>query len=90
MCDTFLTFPPRYQMDSYGDYITDITMKLSEQLLNIKTTEGIANIMNVILTTLYGSVKLKYVPRNYDIAQLNPVWIFHNFTNIFFMVYTWT
>jgi hypothetical protein len=24
ICDTFLTFPPRCKMDSYGDYIEDI------------------------------------------------------------------
>jgi len=27
MCDTFLTFQPKYRMDSYADYIKDIITK---------------------------------------------------------------
>ena len=77
MCDTFLTFLPKYKMDSYVDYIEDILTKIIEQLFKGKTTEGIENIMSEILPMFYSS-------GNYNITQQNPVWIFRNFTNIFF------
>jgi hypothetical protein len=40
ICDTFLTFPPRYKIKS-GDheYVDDITKKVSQQLFEEKTTE---------------------------------------------------
>jgi hypothetical protein len=84
ICDTFLTFPPRYTMDSFVHYYDDICKKLVEQLFNGKTTEGIENFMKTILPMFYSSVKLKSLPANYDITQQNPVWIFCNFINIFF------
>ena len=59
MCDTFPTFPPRYKMDSYGDYIKDIITKLIEQLSKGKTTEGIESIVKAILPMFYSSVELK-------------------------------
>jgi hypothetical protein len=37
-----------------------------------------------ILLMFYTSVKLKSLPGNYDRTQYNLVWIFRNFTNIFF------
>jgi hypothetical protein len=83
ICDTFLTFPPRCKMDSYGDYIEDIITKLIEPLFKGKTTEGIENVMKAILPMFYSSVELKSLPGNYDITQQNPVWIFLNCTNIF-------
>jgi hypothetical protein len=82
ICDTFLTFPPRYQMDS--DYIVEILRKVIEPLFKGKTTEGIENVMKAILPMFYSSVELKSFPANYDITQQNPVWKFRNFTNIFF------
>ena len=57
---------------------------LNEQLFKGKTNEGIENFMKTILPMFYSSVKLKYLPANYDRTQHNPVWIFRNFTNIFF------
>jgi len=87
MCDTFLTFPPRYKINySYLEYNDDIVMKVSQQLFEGKTTEEIENIMKAILPMFYSSVKLKSLPGNYDITQHNPVWIFSNLTNIFFHV----
>jgi hypothetical protein len=85
ICDTFLTFPPRYKIKS-GDheYVDDIKKKVSQQLFEEKTTEEIENIMEEILPMLYSSVKLKSLPGNYDLTQHNPVWIFRNLTNIFF------
>jgi hypothetical protein len=83
ICGTFLTCPPRYKMDRYGDYIEDIMNKVNETLFKCKTTEGIENFMNAILPMFYSSVQLKSLPANYDITQQNPVWIFRNCTNIF-------
>ena len=59
-------------------------MKVSQQLFDGKRTEEIENIMKAILPMFYTSVKLKSLPENYDITEHNPVWIFHNFTNIVF------
>ena len=84
ICDTFLTFPPRYTMDSVVQYGEDIILTLNKQLFNGKTTEEIENFMKTILPMFYSSVKLKSLPANYDITQQNPVWIFCNFTNIYF------
>jgi hypothetical protein len=84
ICDTFLTFPTRYTMDSFAHYSEDIITKLNEQLFKGNTTEGIENIMKTILPMSYSSVELKPLPANYDRTQQNPVWIFRNFTNIFF------
>jgi hypothetical protein len=84
ICDTFLTFTPRYQMHCYGDYIVEIITKLIGPLFKGKTTEGIENVMKAILPMFYSSVELKSFPANYDITQQNPVWIFRSFTNIFF------
>jgi hypothetical protein len=49
ICDTFLTFPPRYTMDSFAHCSEDIITKLNEQLFKRNTTEGIENIMKTIL-----------------------------------------
>jgi hypothetical protein len=84
ICDTFLTFPPRYTMDSVVQYGEDIILTLNKQLFNGKTTDEIENFMKTILPMFYSSVKLKSLPANYDITQHNPVWIFCNFTNIYF------
>ena len=84
ICDTFLTFPPRYTMDSVVQYGEDIILTLNKQLFNGKTTDEIENFMKTILPMFYSSVKLKSLPANYDITQQNPVWIFCNFTNIYF------
>ena len=84
MCDTFLTFPPRYKKDSsYLEYNDDIVMQVS-QLLKVKTTKEIENIMKAILPMFYSSVKLKSLPGNYYETKQNPVWIYRNFTNICF------
>jgi hypothetical protein len=40
--------------------------------------------MKTILLMFYNSVKLKSFPGKYDITQHNTIWIFRNFTNIFF------
>jgi hypothetical protein len=84
ICDTFLAFPPRYQMDSDGDYMLDIFRKVIGPLFKGKTTEGIENVTKAILPILYSSFELRSFPANYDITQHNPVWIYRNFTNIFF------
>ena len=85
ICDTFLTFPPRYKIySSYLQYVYDMEKRVSQQLFEEKTTEEIENIMKGILQMFYSSVKLKSLPGNYDITQHNPVWIFSNLTNIFF------
>jgi hypothetical protein len=55
-----------------------------EQLLEEKTTENIEDTTKAILSMFYSSVELESLPGNYDITQQNPVWIYHNFTNIFF------
>jgi hypothetical protein len=84
MYDTFLTFPPRHKIDSsFLEYVNEMYMEVF-QLLEVKKTEEIENIMKAILSMSYCSVKLKSLPGNYDITQQNPVWIFRNFTNIFF------
>jgi hypothetical protein len=62
ICDTFLTFPPRYTMDSFVHYYDDICKKLVEQLINGKTTKRIENYMKTILPMFYSSVKLKSLP----------------------------
>ena len=84
ICDTFLTFPPRYKMDSYYDYFQDIMNKVVDQLVQEKTTEENEIVMTEILPMFYTSVKLKPLPENYDITQQNLVWIFRNLTNICF------
>jgi hypothetical protein len=84
ICNTFLTSPPRYTIDSFLQYIIDIESKLNEQLFQGKTNEAIENFMKIILPMFYSSVELKYLPANYDSTQHNPVWILRNFTNMFF------
>jgi hypothetical protein len=85
ICDKFLTFPPRYKIDSgYHEYVDDIKKKVSQQLFEEKTTEETENIMDEILPMFKSSVKLKSLPGNYDLTQHNHVWIFRNLTNIFF------
>ena len=85
ICDTFLTFRPRYKIDSsYLDYVNDIINKVNQQLFEEKTTEEIENIMKEILPMFYGPVRLKSLPGNYDLTQHNPVCIFLNLTNLFF------
>jgi hypothetical protein len=84
MCDTYLTLPRRYILHRFVQYLEDINLNLNEQLFKGKTTEGIENFMKTILPMFYNSVELKSLPANYDITQQNPVWIFRNFTNIFF------
>jgi hypothetical protein len=59
-------------------------MKVFEQLLEEKSTEEIENTIKAILSMFYSSVILKSLPGNYDITQQNPVWIYRDFTNIFF------
>jgi hypothetical protein len=63
-------------------------MKVSQELLKVKTTEESENIMKAILPMLYSSVKLKSLPENYDITQQNIVSIFRNITDIIVMVYS--
>jgi hypothetical protein len=41
ICNTFLTSPPRYTIDSFLQYIIDIESKLNEQLFQGKTNEAI-------------------------------------------------
>ena len=88
ICDTFLTCPSRYKVNSgisgFREYIRGILRKVFQQLLKREKTEEIEIIMKAILLMFYSSVKLKYLPENYDITQQNPVWIFRNLTNIFF------
>jgi len=96
ICDTFLTFPPRYKVQvAFGVersnyiYVKDKILRLRQQLSKVKTTDEMENIITEILPMFYTSVKLKSLPGNYDITQENPVLIFRNFTNIFFHdVYT--
>ena len=84
ICDTFLIFPPIYRIDgNYIEWVEDIHLKVF-QLLRMKTTDEIEKIMTEILPMFYNSVKLKSLPGSYNITQQNPVWIFRNFTNIFF------
>ena len=82
MCDTFFIFPPRQKVN--GEYINAIGMNVLEQFTKVKTTAEIENIMTEILPMFYSSVKLKALPESYDITQQNLVWIFTNFTNLFF------
>jgi hypothetical protein len=77
ICDTFLTFLPRRK--SNCQFIHIIWMKVFDQLFEMKTPEEIENIMTEILPMFYSSVKLKYLPGNFE----SLVWIFRNFTNIF-------
>ena len=67
-----------------GEYLNHIDVNVFEQLLEEKTTEEIENTTKAILSLFYSSVELKSLPGNYDITQHNPVWIYRNFTNIFF------
>ena len=57
---------------------------MREKLCMVNTTEEIGNIMKAILPVLNKPVELKLMPGNYDITQQNPVWLFRNFSNIFF------
>jgi hypothetical protein len=82
ICEKFLAFPPKHNAN--GEYLNHIDVNVFEQLLEEKTTEEIENITKAILSMFYSSVELKSLPGNYDITQLNPVWIYRNFTNIFF------
>ena len=91
ICDEFLTFPPRHQVQgalgverSNYIYVNDKLRLLLQHLSMVKTTDDIKNIMTEILLMFYTSVKLKSLPGNYDRTQQNFVWVFHNFTNIFF------
>ena len=85
ICDTFLTFPQRQQIESsYRKYTIDIDMKVYQQLIKLNSNDEIENIVKTILSMFSNSVKLKSLPGSYDIAQQDPVWIFRNFTNIFF------
>jgi hypothetical protein len=69
ICDTFLTFPPRYEMKSYVEYTAGITKTLFDQVFKVKRTEEIENATKAILRMFYCSVKLKSLPENYDITQ---------------------
>jgi hypothetical protein len=83
ICDTFLIFPPRHNIDSIHDkYIDDIVMKVSQQLFERKRIEEMENIMKEIVSMFHSSVKFKSLPENYDITQQHPVWIYRNLTNI--------
>ena len=54
ICDGFLNFPPRHKIDSgHNKYVDDIVMKVSQQLLKVKTTEDIESIMKAILPMFY-------------------------------------
>jgi hypothetical protein len=78
ICDKFLTFPPR--RTSNCQFIHTIWRKVFDQLSKMSTTEEIENTMTEILPMFYSSVKLQSLPGNYE----SLVWIFRNFTNIFF------
>ena len=91
ICDTFLSFQPRHRVeDTFGvkssnyNYVNGKLLRVLQQQSKGKTTDEIKNIMTEILQMFYTSVKLKSLPGNYDRTQQNPVWIFRNFTNIFF------
>ena len=87
ICDTFLTFTPRHRVDRrYYECNEDKWMKVVQQSVERKTTDEIENIMQAIIAMFSSFVKLKSLPGNCDITQQNPVWIFRNFTNIFFHV----
>ena len=86
MCDTFLTLPPTYKMDSDGACVRKIFRKVLRPLFKGKTTEGIENDTKAILPMFYSSVALRSLPANNEIARYSPVWIYRNFTNIFFHV----
>ena len=83
ICDTFLTFPPRYTLGSFIHYSDGLFTKVMVQLFKEKTTKKIEKCMETILPELKRSVKLKSLPAIYDIAQHNSVWIFRNLTNIY-------
>jgi hypothetical protein len=62
ICDNFLTFPPRYQVQgslgverSYYIYVNDKLRLLLQQLSKVKTTDDIENIMTDILLMFYTS-----------------------------------
>jgi hypothetical protein len=59
-------------------------VKLLAEIFIGETTADIENAMKEILPIMYSSVKLEYLPGNYEIAQKSLGWIFRNFTNIFF------
>jgi hypothetical protein len=78
ICDTFLTFLPRGK--SNCQFIHIIWMKVFDQSSEMKTTEEIEHIVTEILPMFHSSVKLKFLPGNFE----SLAWIFRNFTNIFF------
>ena len=82
ICEKFLAFPPKHNAN--GEYLNHIYVNVFEQLLEDKTTEEIENTTKEILSMLHSSVELKSLPGNCEITQQNPVWIYRNFTNIFF------
>ena len=89
ICDTFLTFSPRHTIDitdSFLEYVHVVELEVLKQRMKVKvkTITEFENIMKTILLMFYYSVKLKSFPGKYDITQHNTIWIFHNFTNIFF------
>ena len=89
ICDTFLTFSPRHTIDitdSFREYVHVIELGVLKQLMKVKvkTIAEFENIMKTILLMFYNSVKFKSFPGKCDIAQHNTIWIFGNFTNIFF------
>ena len=91
ICDTFFSFPPRHRVEeTFGvkssnyNYVNGKLLRMLQQQSKVKTTDEIKIIMTEILQMFYTSVKLKSFPGNYDRTQQNPVWIFRNFTNIFF------
>jgi hypothetical protein len=84
ICDTFFKFPPRYRTDgNYSEWVVNTIQRLV-LLLVVKTTDEIENIMTEILPMFYRSVQLKSLRGYCIIRQQNPIWIFRNFTNIFF------
>jgi hypothetical protein len=70
----------------YYECNEDKWIKVVQQSVERKTTDEIENIMQAIIAMFSSFVKLKSLPGNCDITQQNPVWIFRNFTNIFFHV----
>ena len=56
MCDTFLTFPPRYEASvNDRDWLNGIAREVL-QLFKVKTTEEIENIMKAILQMFHSSL----------------------------------
>jgi hypothetical protein len=82
ICDTFRTFLPRHI--EIVQYVIFLCEKLLAEIFIGETTADIENAMKEILPIMYSSVKLEYLPGNYEIAQKSLGWIFRNFTNIFF------